>query len=242
MAKAPKAGHSKTRLSSALSPEAAASLSAAFLRDATENIRLASREASIAGFVAYAPAGQEELFADHVAAGTSLVLADGSPPMPPGVHRLGRSLLHAFQSLLSAGFGAACMVNSDSPNLPTSLLVEGARALLAPGERVVLGPAEDGGYYLLGLRTPHPHLFQNIPWSTPGVAEATRNRAQALGLELIELEPWYDVDDSASLQRLIQELSNGAASRSLTPYRAPATAACLQRFGLSATMAARTAQ
>ena len=71
--------------------------------------------------------------------------------MPPDVQGFGRSLLHAAQAMLVSGFGAACLLNSDSPTLPTALLIRAARVLLAPGERVVLGPADDGGYYLIGM-------------------------------------------------------------------------------------------
>src|ERR1700681_1728635 len=93
MAKAPRPGFSKTRLCPPLHPEQAAALSAAFLRDITENIALAARQLPIAGYVAYAPPGQEALFAGHLAAGTGLLLADGAPPMPPDVQGFGRCLL-----------------------------------------------------------------------------------------------------------------------------------------------------
>ena len=187
MAKAPRPGLAKTRLCPPLHPAQAAELSAAFLLDTTENIALAARHAPIHGCIAYAPAGTEAWFAGHVADGTGLVLADGSPPMPPDVQGFGRCLLHAAQALLGSGFGAACLVNSDSPTLPTALLARAANALLAPGERVVLGPADDGGYYLLGMKQPYAHLFADIAWSTSEVAAATRERATSLGLEVITL-------------------------------------------------------
>ena len=120
----------------------------------------------IDGHIAYAPGGNEGWFAGHLAEGTALVLADGSPPMPHDVQGFGRCLLHAAQALFATGFGAVCLVNSDSPTLPTAVVDEAARALLAPGERIVLGPAEDGGYYLLGMQRPHAHLFAGIAWST----------------------------------------------------------------------------
>ena len=69
---------------------------------------------------------------------------------------------------------AVCLVNSDSPTLPTAFLLQATHALLSPGERVVLGPAEDGGYYLLGMKRPHAHLFADIAWSTDSVAATTR--------------------------------------------------------------------
>jgi glycosyltransferase A (GT-A) superfamily protein (DUF2064 family) len=215
-----------------LTSEEAAALSAAFLRDVTENVRLAARQAPIRGCVAYAPAGTETLFEDHLAEGTALVLADGSPLLPPRVQGFGRCLLHAIQAMLAAGSRAACVLNSDSPTLPTALLVEAARLLLDRPDRLVLGPAEDGGYYLLGMTAPHAHLFEDIAWSTDTVAEATRVRARTLGLELVELAPWYDVDDRDALLRLIEEISAPATGAAAAPYAAPVTAACLARIGL----------
>jgi uncharacterized protein len=233
MAKAPQPGRTKTRLLSLLTPDAAAELSGAFLRDVTENIRLAARDVSIDGCIAYAPAGQEALFAGRLAEGTFLLLADGSPPMPPRVQGFGRCLLHAVQSMLSKDYAACCVLNADSPTLPTDLLRQAAVALLSPGERVVLGPAEDGGYYLLGMTRPHAHLFEDIVWSAEHVAEATRERARALGLDVVELTPWYDVDDAASLRRLIDAMGDVADQASHSPYPAPFTAACLARLGLT---------
>ena len=105
------------------------------------------------------------------------------------------------------------MLNSDSPTLPTALLIRAAHALLAPGDRVVLGPADDGGYYLLGMKQPHAHLFADIAWSTADVAAATRARAATLGLEVVKLPAWYDVDDAASLARLSGGRRRRTASR-----------------------------
>jgi rSAM/selenodomain-associated transferase 1 len=232
MAKAPRPGLAKTRLCPPLQPAQAADLSAAFLRDITENIALAARAAPVRGYVAYAPADAEAWFAGHLAEGTSLVLADGSPSMPPGVQGFGRSLLHAAQVMFEFGFGAACLLNSDSPTLPTALLTRAARALLAPGERVVLGPADDGGYYLIGMKQPHAHLFADIAWSTSEVAAMTRVRAASLGIELITLPTWYDVDDAATLARLAAEGTGVVPRIGLQPYAAPATRQCIGRIGL----------
>ncbi len=228
MAKAPRPGRVKTRLSPPLQPEEAAQMSAAFLRDITENIRLAAGQASIRGCVAYAPAGQEALFDGLLAPGTDLVLADGAIEAPPDVQGFGLSLLHAARALFAQGHQAVCLLNSDSPTLPTSLLVQAAAALVRPGDRVVLGAAEDGGYYVIGLKAPHARLFGDIAWSTGEVAAQTRARAAELRLELVELAPWYDVDDRAALLRLLEARSD----LGLMPYAAPATTACAARFGL----------
>lgn len=224
MAKAPQSGRSKTRLCPPLTPDQAAALSAAFLRDTTENIVAASRLAPVVACAAYAPAGAEALIAHHLTPGTSLVLADGSAPVPAGVAGFGRCLLQAIEGMLAQGHAAACVLSSDIPTLPTRLLVAAAERLLAPGDRAVLGACDDGGYYILGLKRAHARLFSDIAWSTDSVADATRVRAREIGLDLVELEPWYDVDDAASLARLSAEASG---------YAAPATRAVLARLGLA---------
>lgn len=233
MAKAPQPGRSKTRLVPPLTPEQAAGSSAAFLRDITENIAAASNEADIHAYIAYAPLGMEALFEGHIANGTRLVLADGSPQMPEKVQGFGRCLLHAIRSLLADGYGAACVLNSDSPTLPTGILTRAAALLAQPGDRAVLGPADDGGYYLLGLKAEHAHLFEDITWSTESVALQTALRAREIGLELVMLPTWYDVDDAASLYRLIDDLEEGTPpDGALIPFAAPATRAFLAPMGL----------
>ena len=229
MAKAPRPGHSKTRLVPPLTYEQAAALGAAFLLDTTGNIIDAARQASIAAYVAYAPAGHEAMLEPHLAPGTSLVLADGAIDCPGNVTGFGRCLLHAIRALLDAGHGSACVLNADGPTLPTAILRRTAALLAAPGDRAVLGPAEDGGYYLLGLKQAHATMFADIAWSTDNVASATRARARSIGLDLIELPPWYDVDDASALNRLLTEMNTRGEG-----YPAPATRRCLERLALLA--------
>jgi rSAM/selenodomain-associated transferase 1 len=231
MAKAPRPNHVKTRLVPPLTPHEAASLNACFLRDVTENIREAARAVPIAGFVAYAPAGHEALFNGMLAPGTDLVLADGSIEVSSGVNGFGRSLLHAAQSLLADGYGAVCLLNSDSPTLPTAFLCEAAEALARPGDRMVLGGADDGGYYLIGLKTPHAALFTDVTWSTDEVSAQTLAQAVTLGLEVVSLPTWFDVDDAASLTRLVDDLAAEQADGP-APYAAPATRAWVERAGI----------
>ena len=232
MAKAPVAGRCKTRLVPALSPEQAAGLSGAFLADMTGNLRAAARTAAIAPYVAYAPAGSEHRFDGLLAAGTRLLLADGTAPAPPDVAGFGKCLLQTVQSLLADGHDSVCVLNSDSPTLPTAFLLQAAAWLAEPGDRAVMGPAEDGGYYLLGLKQAHAHLFSAISWSTPRVAAETRGRAIEAGIDVRELPPWYDVDDAAALQRLRADLGDAASAG----YAAP----CTSRFlaGLTTEQAA----
>ncbi len=225
MAKAPQPGRCKTRLAPPLTPDECATMSAAFLRDITENLREAG---DIASYIAYAPRGEERLFDGHLAAGTRLVLADGTRETPDNVKGFGRCLLHAITSLLIRGYSAAGVLNSDSPTLPTEILRQASHLLSLPGDRAVLGPADDGGYYFLGLKAAHAHMFADIAWSTENVADQTRARAEEIGLELVELPTWYDVDDRQALGRLIEAFDHPDHAS----YAAPATAACVERLGL----------
>ncbi len=233
MAKAPRAGMVKTRLSPPLLPDEARQMSAAFLRDITTNIQLAAQQAGITGLVAYAPAGLESLFDGLLAPGTQLVLADGTGDMPDDVTGFGRSLLHATRALFAQGYQSVCVLNSDSPTLPTARLVEAATVLAQGGDRTVLGAAEDGGYYLLGMTRAHAGLYAGISWSTDAVADQTRAAAAAIGLTLHELAPWYDVDDRAALDRLLTELDEPGDG-----YPAPATARYVEQLGLRGRLAA----
>lgn len=229
MAKAPRPGHSKTRLCPPLLPAQAASLSAAFLRDTTENLRAAAEHAAIARYAAYAPLGTEAALAQHLAADTPLILADGSGTAKPGVAGFGRCLLDATMGAFARGHASACVLSSDTPNLPTQYLVTAA-SLLSEGDqsRVVLGACTDGGYYLLGMNTAHGGLFADIAWSTETVAETTRDRARALGLDLIELPPWYDIDDAGALDQLLRDDRGYAAPFTRRAIAALDLAALLQ--------------
>jgi hypothetical protein len=226
MAKVPRPGYSKTRLCPPLRPEQASALSAAFLRDTTTNIARAALSVPISGYAAYAPMGAEEALIPHLAQGTLCVLADGSIPIPHGVEGFGRCLLHAIQQMFAAGHSAACVLSSDTPTLPTEFLIAAAEALLANDDRrVVLGACVDGGYYLLGMRIPYARLFADIAWSTSSVAATTRTRAAELGLDLVELPPWYDIDDAADLERLVRGQDGSDA---------PWTRGAIQTLGLEA--------
>ena len=218
MAKAPREGEVKTRLVPPLTAAEAAALSAVFIRDTAGNILAAAENAAIDGFVAYSPPDSAAAFAAMVPEPVQL--------LPPRRLGLGASLFDAASDLLAAGYGAACLIDGDSPTLPTSVLIEAARTLALPGDRVVLGRAEDGGYYLIGLKRPHRRLFEEIAWSTESVFRQTLDRAAEIGLGVHALPLWYDVDEVASLRRLIGDL----AASDRTGYPAPHTSALLQRL------------
>lgn len=201
MVKAPRSGQVKTRLVPPLRAEQASLLSACFVKDILANLLAVSASVPVDCFAAYSPLGSEAMFRD--------VLPPQVRLLPPRSVGLADSLPDAIEDLIARGYEGACLVNADSPTLPTSVLVEAVASLRAPGDRVVLGPATDGGYYLIGLKHPHRHLFHDIDWSTERVYRQTAERAASMSLELVTLPAWYDVDDSSSLSWLSQELLDG---------------------------------
>jgi rSAM/selenodomain-associated transferase 1 len=235
MAKASIPGRTKTRLVPPLTPEEAANLNTAFLRDIADSLIGASACADIAPVMAYAPAGSAAFFRDILPARIGLL-----ETVAPG---LGECLFHATATLLDAGHDAVCLINSDSPTLPAAYLVAAATVLAAPGDRVVLGPSTDGGYYLIGLKRPHRRLFEEIDWSTERVTAQTLARAQELGLAVHQLPTWYDVDDLAALRVLIGELFEDRRFRVCDSRPTPAdwTRRELARLLASTDLAARLA-
>ncbi|MFG1304766.1 TIGR04282 family arsenosugar biosynthesis glycosyltransferase [Xanthobacter autotrophicus] len=195
--KTPRAGQSKTRLSPPLRPEDCAAISACFIADLSGTIAGVAESGHASGHAVYTPAGTEAELAALLPATFGLVLQ--------GEGDLGARLDKGIADLIAAGRAGAILVNSDSPTLPRAILEAAVGAVLA-GDSLVISPALDGGYTLIGLSRPHPHLFADIPWSTDVVYELTLQRAREIGLKVITLDGWYDVDDAASYALLEQEL------------------------------------
>jgi len=219
MAKASVPGRAKTRLVPPLTPDEAAQLNTVFLRDIADNVLAASAEASIAGYMAFTPPQSKPFFEANLPRAIGLI--EACHPT------LGECLVATIARLLELGHRCAVALNSDSPTLPTSLLLEAVAALAEPGDRAVLGPASDGGYYLLGLKQLHRRLFENIAWSTELVARQTLERAAEIGLPVHVLAPWYDVDDIAALKMLRAELFE---DRSFAPDLRPGPARHTRAF------------
>jgi rSAM/selenodomain-associated transferase 1 len=194
MAKAPRPAEVKTRLCPPLEPAEAAALSRAFLLDRIEQVR--GLDARLA--IAYAPADARPVF-EELAPDFALVPQRGCD--------LGARMAAAIEDLERAGAAGAILVGTDSPTVPRELLGAAVRRLAAGDVDLVLGPSEDGGYYLIGLGAPRPELFADIAWSTGAVLPETRRRARALGLRTASLPPWFDVDTGADLERLERELA-----------------------------------
>lgn len=222
----PVAGQVKTRLARDLQPlcpdgaRAAAELYAAFGQDV-----LAALQA--AGF-----SGPEvQVLHDPPDAGPAVRAWLGvgqCRPQPPG--DLGARMAGAFVESFAQGAEAAVLLGSDLPDLPPAILAQ-AREALADGSRMstVLGPASDGGYFLVGFRreTFCADIFTDMPWSTPDVLRLTLERLAAHGRQALLLPPWHDVDTLKDLQSLAARLAG-------TPGAAPRTRAALRVLGLPA--------
>ncbi len=196
--KTPAAGLSKTRLSPPLRPEDCSALSACFIRDLAATMHTLSLDGDAVPYAVYTPVGTEPAL--------RALLPSSFRLLPQCDGDFGTRLLHATVGLLRAGHVGAILVNADSPTLPVSILQAAVRALLRE-DAVVLSPALDGGYTLIGLSRPHAHMFADIPWSTPHVHRLTVQRAAEINLPVINVPGWYDVDDKSSLHVLEAELA-----------------------------------
>jgi rSAM/selenodomain-associated transferase 1 len=202
MAKEPAVGQTKTRLCPPLTCAEAAALYEAMLRDTIELVAgpSASLRAGLEGVrlaIAVTPPGAADSFRRI------------SPPdailLPVAGADIGDCLNQVLGRLLADGHSRAIALNSDGPTLPVATLCQAIAWL--NGADVVLGPSEDGGYYLIGLTQPRPELFRGIEWSSERVTAQTLARAEAMGLRVALLPPWYDVDTAADLDRLRAELA-----------------------------------
>ena len=171
--KTPRPGKAKTRLNGLFDGTEAAGLSAAFIRDVAGAIEAVPAATGRQGYAVYAPEGSEEELRAIVPPTFDLLLQADQD--------FGVVLRSAADALLAHGHDLAILINSDSPTLPTKLLEKAISALRAEGERVVLGPAVDGGYYLIGLTQANPALFEGIPWSTPEVLRAEGTTQSSVG-------------------------------------------------------------
>jgi hypothetical protein len=198
MAKAPRSGKVKTRLAPPLTLDQAAAINICFLRDTTESIAAAAAAGNAAGILSYTPIGDEALFDNLLPADFALI--------PQRGEGYGERLLATAEDLLACSYGSVCLIDSDSPTVPAAAFEQAVAELQRPGDRIVLGPAHDGGYYLIGLKRAHSELFANITWSTSTVFAETIAAAKAASLETVILPLWYDVDDAPTLDILIAEL------------------------------------
>jgi rSAM/selenodomain-associated transferase 1 len=183
VAKAPLPGKVKTRLIPHFTPEEAADLYRCFLED---RIIAMNSLKGVDLAIAYTPADAGDMFTPFRRNEFSLFSQKGKD--------LGQRLNSIFQEKLADGYDAVSIIDSDSPDLPASTVQESFKRLLSNQTDVVFGPCHDGGYYLVGMRKPHPELFYDIPWSTETVLANTLETAKKIGLKTNLLPWWNDLD------------------------------------------------
>ncbi|HUF92842.1 MAG TPA: TIGR04282 family arsenosugar biosynthesis glycosyltransferase [Candidatus Limnocylindria bacterium] len=191
MARVPGAMPVKSRLHGALTAEGATALYRCFLLDRLDAL---ARVPGIAPVVAFTPAHAADAMAALAPAGFAL--------LPQHDGELGERLTRLLDGLLVAGHPGAIAMDSDSPTLPMAYVARAAQTLAEGAADVVLGPCDDGGYYLVGVRASRPALFEDIPWSTDAVLATTLARARTLGARVVTLPAWFDVDTEDDLVRL----------------------------------------
>ena len=156
------------------------------------------------------PVGAESAYTDILPADFSL--------LPQRGDKFGERLYLAIEDLFKCGFESVCLIDSDSPTVPAENFADAVERLSMTEDRVVLGPSDDGGYYLIGMKRPHRHLFEQIDWSTERVLHQTMQRATEIGIEVKLLPTGYDVDDDVSLRRLCSELLTDTTSADIAPH------------------------
>jgi len=195
VAKQPAPGQTKTRLSPPLDGQEAAALYACFLDDTLDLIRAARQHIMFQPMIAYLPAGAEAYF-QGLAPDFDRLLQQGAD--------LSERLHHATSHGLTT-YDQVVIMDSDSPTLPADNLCRAFTAL--DDADVSLGPCDDGGYYLIGLKQPAPDLFLKVQMSTPNVVNDTLARAAANHLRVAMLPGCYDIDYVEDLRRLVMELA-----------------------------------
>lgn len=192
-AKEPVPGQVKTRLSPPLSPQASAQLYSQFLEDVLEEmVRLPEIKITLA----YSPDSAQAYFQNLIPPEITLVAQAEAD--------LGERLVQAFVWGFAQRFETVLIRNSDSPDLPGSLVLEAQEVLKSGRAQAVLGPCPDGGYYLVGLKTPQPQLFQGINWSSRTVLADTLAQAERLGLTTHLLPSWLDIDTFEDLWAFVK--------------------------------------
>ena len=217
MTKAPRAGQVKTRLVPPLTNEEAAQLNRCFLQDTGAAISVCCSSLIVPkpgrpivhGVAVYTPVGSESDYSDILPADFSLLAQRG--------RNFGERLYFAAEDLFNCGFESVCLIDSDSPTIPAENFARAVELLSLPGNHIVMGPCDDGGYYLIGLKQLHREVFEEIEWSSERVFEQTRQRATQIGVAVHELPRGFDVDDNATLHRLCDELFGKNARDNVAP-------------------------
>ncbi|MBK9308652.1 MAG: TIGR04282 family arsenosugar biosynthesis glycosyltransferase [Nitrospira sp.] len=196
-AKAPVPGQVKTRLCPPLTPDEAATLHGSFVLDTLERTKAAvgKLKLDMDRYLACAPSTTHVFFKImEERQGVKLIDQVGAD--------LGARMHEAVKIMFGRGYRQTIITGTDVPTLPLNLFEQALTSL--KDHDVVLGPALDGGYYLMGINQAVPELFSDIPWSTDQVLRLTQEKAARLGLKTALLQPWRDVDTLDDLEALIE--------------------------------------
>lgn len=196
-AKAPVPGQVKTRLCPPLTPDEAATLHGSFVLDTLERTKAAVTKLTlpIDRYLACAPSATHVFF-------KIMEERQGVKLLDQAGDDLGGRMNQAFHTLFAQGYRQVVLIGTDVPALPLGHFKQALLAL--ENHDLVLGPALDGGYYLIGLKRMAPELFADIPWSTNQVLRLTQEKAATIGLKASLIQPWRDVDTLADLEALIE--------------------------------------
>ena len=201
-ARVPEKGAVKTRLQPFLDPDESLALHRALLEDSVRLLRLVAERVGVRPVLSFSEDRDPRPSLDDCLA----VVCEGIERMPQRLGDLGERLAGTLEDLEAAGGTGAVIFGSDSPTLPPEWL-ESACESIAAGTPIVIGPARDGGYYLIGTRLPAPSLFDGVPWGSDAVLGETLRRARRAGLPASLLPPWYDVDRPEDLERADRDLT-----------------------------------
>lgn len=217
MCKPPRPGVSKTRLAHAIGFNRATELARAFLVDSLANLRAAANDVPAKPYCFFKPLDAEGEMREFAGNDMTLLLQDSG--------NLGSTMLSALSTILQQCPRGAMLIGADAPTLPIRFIRSAFDRLRENCIDAVFGPSEDGGYYLVAIKTvAAAPLFDGINWSTSTVMSETRRRASDCGLQIAEIEKWYDVDDASGLDRLIADISSPDLSLSISPARATRSA------------------
>ena len=196
-AKAPIPGQVKTRLCPPLTPDEAATLHGSFVLDTLERTKTAVMKLKlpIDRYLACAPSSTHVFFKIMEERQSVKVIDQVGDD-------LGARMSQTFTTLFAKGYRQIVLMGTDVPTLPLDHVKQALTAL--EHHDLVLGPASDGGYYLIGLKRMVPELFTDIPWSTDQVLRCTQEKATTIGLRSTTIEQWRDVDTIADLHALIE--------------------------------------
>ena len=200
MTKVPIAGTVKTRLHPVFSPDQCAALAKAFLLDAVTKSETVCENV----ILAYSPPGELKLLREFLPAQKFFIEQTGKD--------LGQRMFNAFQFAFAQKSDSVAMIGTDSPTFPAEF-IEQSFNFLEKDADAVLGKTADGGFYLIGLKTLHAKIFDQVAWSTAETFAQTAKNIVDLNLRLREIPSWYDVDEPGDLARLVSEFSTSAEAR-----------------------------